>query len=137
VAFGQEDIRVSWRVHPESILTADNGTLELADSGDPEVAAQALSRLAERFGAVVREKLFRNLMGDSERAREYWFLIVQGRGYVLMRCTAPEAPPGVCVMGPIATCADLALFRAIAASFGAVERDRRSPLSWGWWRFWR
>jgi hypothetical protein len=39
-------------------------------------------------------------------------------------------------MGPIGTREDLALFRAIAASFGAVEQDRRSPLRLGWWRFW-
>jgi hypothetical protein len=127
---------VGWLAEPESILTADNGTLELADSGDPAVAAEALARLADRFGAVVRDRLFRNLMGDPEREREYWYLTVRGREYLVMRCTAPEAPPGVCVMGPIGTREDLALFRAIAASFGAVERDRRSPLRGGWWRFW-
>jgi hypothetical protein len=127
---------VSWLREPESILTADNGTLELADGGDPEVAAQALRRLAERFGAVVRERFVRNLMGDTTREREYWFLIVLGREYLVMRCTAPEAPPGVCVMGPIGTREDLALFRAIAASFGAVEQDRRPPVRKGRWRFW-
>jgi hypothetical protein len=92
--------------------------------------------LAERFGAVVREGFFRNLMGDPEREREYWFLTVRGREYTLMRCTAPEAPPGVCIMGPIGRPEDLALFRAITASFGATERDRRSPLRKSWWRFW-
>jgi hypothetical protein len=127
---------VGWRPKPESILTAHGGTLELADSGDPEVAAEALRRLAERFGAVVRDRLFRNLMGDPDRESEYWHLTVRGREYLMMRCTAPEGAPGVCLMGPIGTREDLALFRAIAASFGAVERDRRSPLRLGWWRFW-
>jgi hypothetical protein len=126
---------MSWRLQPESILTADGGALELADSGDAEVAAQVLSRLAEQFGAVVRDRLFRNLMGDPDREREYWYLTIRAREYMVMRCTAPEAPPGVCVMGPIRTREDLALFRAIAVSFGAVERDRRSPLRRGWWRF--
>ena len=121
---------------PKSILTADNGTLELADRGDPAVAEEALNRLAERFGAVVRDRLFRNLMGDPDREREYSYLTVRGREYMVMRCTASEAPPGVCVMGPISTPEDFALFRAVAASFGAVERDRRSPLRMGWWRFW-
>jgi hypothetical protein len=127
---------VGWRLKPESILTADNGSLELADGGDQEVAAEVLRRLAERFGAVVRERLFRNLMGDASREREYWWLDIRGREYMVMRCTAPEAPPGVCLMGPIDTREDLALFRTIAASFGAAERDRRSPLRKGWWRFW-
>ena len=62
---------MGWLREPESILTADNGTLELADSGDPEVAADVLRRLAERFGAVVRDRLFRNLMGDPDWEREY------------------------------------------------------------------
>lgn len=126
---------MGWLPKPKSILTADNATLELADSGDPAVAAEVLRRLAERFGAVVRDHLFRNLMGDPERERDYWYLDVRGREYMVMRCTAPEAPPGVCLMGPIRTPEDLALFRAIAASFGAAERDRRSPLRPGWW--WR
>jgi hypothetical protein len=39
---------VGWRPDPESILTAHGGMLELADSGDPEVAAEALRRLAFR-----------------------------------------------------------------------------------------
>ncbi len=78
---------------PTSILTADNGTLELADRGDPVVAAKALKRLAKRFGAVVWERLFRNLMGDPDREREYWYLTLRGREYMVMRCTAPEAPP--------------------------------------------
>jgi hypothetical protein len=66
-----EGFGVGWLREPESILTADNGTLELADSGDPEVAADVLRRLAERFGAVVRDRLFRNLMGDPDWEREY------------------------------------------------------------------
>jgi hypothetical protein len=37
-----------WRPEPESILTADGGTLELADSGDPDFAAEVLRRLAGR-----------------------------------------------------------------------------------------
>ena len=53
----------------------------------------------------------------------------------MMRCTAPEAPPHVSIIGPIGTPQDLALFRAIAASFGAAERDRRSLLRM-LWRFW-
>jgi hypothetical protein len=126
---------VGWLQQPESILSADNGTLELADDGDPRVAAEALRRLAERFGAVVRKRFFRNLMGDTTREREYWWLDVRGREYMVMRCTAPEAPPGVCVMGPIGTREDLALFRAVASSFAAVERDRRPPPR-RWWRFW-
>src|SRR5262245_45209428 len=127
---------MGWARKPKSILAADNGTLELADRGDRAVSAEALNHLAERFGAVVRDRLFRNLMGDRDREREYWYLTVRGREYMMMRCTAPEGPPGVCVMGPIGTPEDLALFRAVAASFGAVERDRRSPLHMGWWRFW-
>jgi hypothetical protein len=134
--FGPEGLGMGWLPKPESILTAANGTLELADSGDPAVAAGVLRRLAKGFGAVVRDRLFRNLMGDPEREREYWYLTVQGREYMVMRCTAPEAPPGVCLMGPIGTRNDLALFRAVATSFGAAERDRRSPLRMGWWRFW-
>ena len=127
---------MGWLRVPESILTADNGTLELADSGDPEVAAEVLRRLGGRFGAVVQRRFFRNLMGDTTREREYWWLNVRGREYLVMRCTAPEAPPGVCVMGPIGTREDLALFRSVAASFGAVEQDRRPPLRRAWWRFW-
>jgi hypothetical protein len=127
---------MGWLRQPRSILTTDNGTLELADSGDLAVAAEALNRLAERFGAVLRDRLFRNLLGDPDRESEYWYLTVRGREYLVMRCTAPEGAPGVYVMGPIGTREDLALFRAIAASFGAVERDRRSPLRPGWWRFW-
>jgi hypothetical protein len=122
--------------NPKSILTADYGTLELADRGDPAVAAKALNRLAKQFGAVVRDRLFRNQMGDPDREREYWYLTVRGREYMVMRCTAPEAPPGVCITGPIGTQEDLALFRAVASSFGAVERDLRSPFRMGWWRFW-
>jgi hypothetical protein len=128
----QEDSGVGWARKPKSILTVDKGTLELADGGDPAVAEEALNRLAERFGAVVRDRLLRNLMGDPDRESEYWYLIVRGREYMVMRCTAPEAPRGVYVIGPIGTPQDLALFRAVAASFGAVERDRRSR----WWRFW-
>ena len=127
---------MGWLPKPRSILTAENGTLELADGGDPAVAAETLSRLTEKFGAVVRDRLFRNLMGDPDRESEYWYLTVRGREYMMMRCTAPEGAPGVYVMGPISTPDDLALFRAIAASFGATERDRRSPLRLGWWRFW-
>ncbi|WP_157369850.1 hypothetical protein [Zavarzinella formosa] len=127
---------MAWLAKPESILTADHGTLELDDSGDPAVAAEVLRRLAERFGAVVRDHLLRNLMGDPGRERDYWYLIVRGREYLVMRCTAPEVPPGVCVMGPIGARDDLALFRAVAACFGATEQDRRSPLRPGWWRFW-
>jgi hypothetical protein len=109
--------------------------LELAGGGDPAVAAEALNRLAERFGAVVRDRLFRNLMGDPDRESEYWYPSVRGREYMMMRCTAPEGPRGVYVVGPIGTPNDLALFRAIAASFGAAERDRRSLLR-TLWRFW-
>jgi hypothetical protein len=131
-----EGIAVGWLRKPKSILTAEGGSMELADSGDSAVAAEALGRLAERFGAIVRDRLFRNLMGDPERESEYWYLTIRGREYLMMRCTAPEQTPGVCLSGPIGTPEDLALFRAIAASFGAVERDRRSPLRLGWWRFW-
>jgi len=131
-----EGFEVGWLREPQSILTADGGTLELADGGDPAVAAEALRRLTDRFGAVVRDRLFRNLMGDPDRESEYWYLTVGGREYLVMRCTAPEGAPGGPVTGPSGTRADLALFRAIAASFGAVERDRRSPLRLGWWRFW-
>jgi hypothetical protein len=125
------------RSAPESILTADGGVLELADNGDAATAALVLRRLTEDFGARVLERYFRNLFGDAEREREYWFLDIQGCRYTLMRCTAPEAPPGVCVGGPIASRADLALFRAIAARFGALEQDRRPPSPRPWWRFWR
>lgn len=127
---------MGWLAVPESVLTAHNGTVVLADSGDSAVAAEALRRLAERFGAVVRGHLFRNLMGDPDRERDYWWLDLRGREYLVLRCTAPEAPPGVCVLGPIGTRDDLALFRAVAATFRAAERDRRSPLRPGWWRFW-
>jgi hypothetical protein len=127
---------VGWLSNPKAVLNSRSGTLELADSGDPVVAAQVLRRLAERFGAVVRDHLFRNLMGDPERESEYWYLTVRGREYLLMRFTSPEVSPGVCVSGPIRTREDLALFRAVAATFGAAERDRRSPLRLGWWRFW-
>jgi hypothetical protein len=127
---------MGWLPKPEAILTAHGGTLELASSGDPAVAAEVLRRLAERFGAVVRDHLFRNLMGDPDRERDYWYLDIRGREYLVMRCTAPEAPPGVCLSGPINTREELALFRAVAACFGAAERDRRSPLRPGWWRFW-
>jgi hypothetical protein len=127
---------VGWLREPESILTADGGTLELADDGDPAVATEVLGRLTGRFGAIVRDRLFRNLMGDPDREREYWYLTVRGREYLVLRCTAPEAPPGVCVLGPIGTAEDLALFRAVAASFEAVERDRRPLRRKPWWRFW-
>lgn len=121
---------------PESILSRDGGVLELADTGDPATAALVLGRLTEAFGATVVERYFRNLMGDAEREREYWFLDIRGRRYTVMRCTAPEAPPGVCVGGPIGTRDDLPLFRAVAASFGAVEQDRRPRATRPWWRFW-
>ena len=124
------------RPAPESILTADGGALELADSGDPATAALVLRRLTEDFGARVLERYFRNLFGDSEREREYWFLDVRGRQYTMIRCTAPEAPPGVFVGGPIASREDLALFRAIAARFEALEQDRRPPAPRPWWQFW-
>lgn len=127
---------MGWLQEPESILTTDNGTVELTDSGDPELAAEVLRRLAAQFRAVVRRRYFRNLMGDTTHEREYWWLDIRGREYMVLRCTAPEAPPGVCVMGPIGTREDLALFRAIAASFGAVEQDRRPPRHKAWWRFW-
>jgi|GEM_PF-5758613 len=110
---------------PISNLMAGNGTLELGGGGDRSVAVEAVNRLAERFGAVVRDRLFRNLMGDSERESEYWYLTVRGREYMVMRKTAPEAPRGVCVIGPIGSPQDLALFRSVAASFGAVERYQR------------
>lgn len=125
-----------WHRKPKAILTADYGSLELADDGDRAVAVEALRRLAEQFDAVVRDHLFRNLMGDPERESEYWYLVIRGREYLLMRKTAPEGAPCVCVTGPIGTPEDLALFRAIAASFDAVERDRRSPFRLGWWRLW-
>jgi hypothetical protein len=127
---------MGWLREPLSVLTADNGAVELADSGDPELAAEVLRRLAERFGAVVRKRYFRSLMGDTSREREYWWLDIRGREYMVLRCTAPEAPPGVCVMGPIGTRDDLALFRAVASSFGAVEHDQRPPRRKGWWRLW-
>ena len=123
---------MGWLPNPEAVLAANGGTLELADSGDPAVAAEVLRRLAERFGAVIRDHLFRNLMGDPDRERDYWYLTIRGREYLVMRCTAPEAPPGVCVSGPVGTPDDVALFRAVAVCFGAAVRDRRS----GWWRFW-
>jgi hypothetical protein len=50
--------------------------------------------------------------------------------------TAPEAPPGVYVGGPIGTAAELTLFRAVAASFGAVVQDRRPRPSKPWWHVW-
>ena len=124
------------RPAPESILTADGGGVELADSGDAATAQIVLHRLTTEFGAGVVERYFRNLFGDAEREREYWFLDIRGRRYTVMRCTAPEAPPGVFVGGPTNTQEDLSLFRAIAASFGAIERDRRPPAPKPWWRFW-
>ena len=127
---------MGWLTKPMSVLTGRGGTLELADSGDPAVAAEVLGRLAERFEAVVRDHLFRNLMGDPDRESEYWYLTVRGREYMVMRFTAPEGSPGVYVSGPVGTREELALFRAVAASFGAAERDRRSPLRLSWWRFW-
>jgi hypothetical protein len=125
------------RLTPESILAADGGSIELSTTGDPETAQFILRRLTEQFNATLKERLYRNLMGDMEREREYWWLDIRGREYMVMRCTAPEAPPGIFLAGPTRTRDDLTLFRAIAASFDAVERDRRSPLRKGWWRFWR
>jgi len=124
------------RSQPESILMPDGGTLELSDGGDADTARIVLERLTAEFRGTIMEQVYRNLMGDMEREREYWFLEIQGRQYILMRCTAPEAPPGVCVMGPTKTPDDLALFRSIAGSFGAVEQDRRPPVPPPWWRFW-
>jgi len=121
---------------PEALLRPDGGIMELADGGDRDTAEVVLRRLVQQFGATIKERFFRDLFGDAEREREYWWLDIRGREYMLMRATAPEAPPGVCVGGPIGTPEDLALFRAIAASFGAVERDRRPPHRKGWWRFW-
>jgi hypothetical protein len=121
---------------PEAILTADGGALELAVTGHPGTAALILRRLAEGFGATVKRRYYRNLFGDAEREREYWWLDIRGREYLVLRCTAPEAPPGVCVLGPTGTREDLALFRAIAASFGAAEQDWRPPRRKSWWRFW-
>lgn len=121
---------------PEAVLKFDGGVMELADDGDREIASTVLRRLAVQFGATVQDHMFRNLFGDTEREREYWWLDIRGRKYMLMRATAPEAPPGVCLGGPISTSDDLVLFRAIAASFGAKVQDRRSPLRKGWWRFW-
>jgi hypothetical protein len=114
----------------------DGGTLELADGGDAATAALVLRRLAERFGATTKERYYRNLFGDTEREREYWWLDIRGQRYMVMRCTAPEAPPGVCVGGPICTSEELTLFRAVAASFGAVVRDRRPRPSKPWWHLW-
>ena len=121
---------------PEALLMPDGGALELADGGDPATAALILRRLAEQFGAVLKERYYRNLFGDTGREREYWWLDIRGHRYMAMRCTAPEAPPGVCVGGPIGTPEELALFRAVAASFGAVVHDRRPRASKPWWRIW-
>ena len=112
------------RPDPESLLTSDNGTLELAVDGDPDTAAVILDRVRERFGGTVRER-FRRQFFD----REYWFLDVWDREYTLMRCPPPSTPPGVCLMGPIDAPEALALFREVAASFGAAERDLRAPRS--------
>jgi hypothetical protein len=121
---------------PEAILTPDGGMMELADGGDRATAALVLRRLAEQFGATIRERYYRNLFGDTQREREYWWLDVRGRRYMVLRCTAPEAPPGVCVGGPIGTAEELALFRAVAASFGGVIQDRRPRAKTPWWRIW-
>jgi hypothetical protein len=121
---------------PEAILTPDGGTLELADQGDATTAALVLRRLAEELGATLEERYYRDLFGDTEREREYWWLDIRGHRYMVLRCTAPEAPPGICVGGPIDTPEALALFRAVAASFGAVVQDRRPRAVKPWWRFW-
>jgi hypothetical protein len=110
--------------------------LELADGGDVATATTILRRLAEQFGATIKERYFRNLFGDTEREREYWWLDIQGHRYMVMRCTAPEAPPGVCLGGPIGTPEELALFRAVAACFGATVHDRRPHIHKPWWRIW-
>jgi hypothetical protein len=122
--------------NPEALLRSDGGAMELSTDGDPTTAALILRRLVEEFGATIKERYFRNLMGDTEREREYWFLNIRGCDYLLMRCTAPEAPPGICVLGPIKTREELALFRAIAQSFGATEREQRPFKLRAWWHFW-
>lgn len=124
------------RPTPKAILSADGGSIELSTTGDAETAQLILGRLTGQFQATIKERFYRNLMGDMEREREYWWLDIRGREYMVMRCTAPEAPPGILLTGPTRTRDDLTLFRAIAACFDAVERDRRSPLRKGWWRFW-
>lgn len=121
---------------PEAILTLDGGMMELADAGDLATAELVLYRLTEQFGATVMERYYRNLFGDLEREREYWWLDIRGHRYMLMRATAPEAPPGVCVGGPIGTSEQLVLFRAVAACFGAVVQDRRPRAKKPWWRIW-
>jgi hypothetical protein len=119
---------------PEALLRPDGGIMELADGGDRDTAEVILRELIRRFGATIKERYYRNLFGDTEREREYWWLDIRGREYMLMRATAPEAPPGVCVGGPISTPEELALFRAIAASFGAVVQDHHPPVAKPWWR---
>jgi hypothetical protein len=121
---------------PEAILTLDGGVMELGDAGDRATAESVLHRLAEQFGATLKERYYRNLFGDREREREYWWLDIRGHRYMLLRATAPEAPPGVCLGGPIGTPEQLALFRAIAASFGATLQDRRPSAKKPWWRIW-
>jgi hypothetical protein len=136
VSFGAGGLRVALLSAPEAILTPDGGAMELANGGDPATTAMILRRLAEQFGAVFKDRYYRNLFGDTEREREYWWLDIGGHRYMVLRCTAPEAPPGICVAGPIGTPEELSLFRAVAASFGAVVRDRRPPASRPWWRLW-
>ena len=121
---------------PEALLVSDGGTMELADGGDRATASLVLRRLVEEFGATIKDRYYRNLFGDTEREREYWWLDIRGHEYMLMRCTAPEAPPGVFVGGPAGTPEELTLFRAVAASFGAVVQDRRPRPSKPWWHLW-
>jgi hypothetical protein len=124
--------------HPEAILNADgSGGIELSTDGDRTTAAFILRILRDEFGATLNRHFFRNLMGDASRERDYWFLDIHGSEYMLLRCTAPEAPPGVFFGGPIKTPAELALFRTIARRFGAVEKDRRPSLRRPWWYFWK
>jgi hypothetical protein len=52
---------------PVADLAADGGSIELATAGDPETAQLILRRLTERFGATLKERYYRNLMGDAEQ----------------------------------------------------------------------
>jgi hypothetical protein len=122
------------RPDPVSYLGRHGGTLELATDGDAATAAEVLGRVVERFGCTVTRHVRRQFFD-----REYWFLDVQGREYMLMRCTLPSTTPGVCLWGPIDGREALALYRDVARQFGAAEVDLRSWFGWARWllRVWR
>jgi hypothetical protein len=80
---------VALRPDPQCILTADNGTLELAIDGDRETAISVLDRIGDQFLYTFVRHVQRQFFD-----REYWFIEIREREYMLMRCTPPSTPPG-------------------------------------------